>query len=437
MKLIACTLALCMTATAVHSLDEPALASRWQAPFNTTQTRTINGDSSLTFGAVLSLVAGNNPMLRALEYRLLAARGQIKQAGLRPNPVLELEIEEFGWNAPGLSESELTVVLSQKLELFGQRGARRDVARSELQDTELESDMQAFDLYLEVKQRFCNFAHMQEKLRLAEASLQLANDIVENISFRIEKGASLQSELLLAQIEQQRAQLMLEELKQRKQAEETRLVALWNGIPGATKVIAQEEPDLQGLLTLAESLQEHVDSTRSILRLKNQSAILRAQQSLAAAEGRPILTLFGGIRRFEANNSKSFLFGVELPLPLFDRNQGARESLHARTRSLEYEIERERHGAAAAIRAHVIELRNMAQRHDILDSGLLPKAEQAYRSLQEAYESGRLPYAQLLEAERSLNELRFEHNDILLSLHEQVIKLEALTGVMLQLDKEK
>jgi len=437
MRMIIWMLALCLIAAAVHPSDKPDSASRWQAPFDTSTTATTGGDSALTLDGAMSLVAKENPTLRALEYRVLAAQGQLKQAGLRPNPKLEAEIEEFGWNAPGFSESELTVALSQEFKLFGQRGARQDVARSEIQAVEFESDVRAFDLYLEVKRRFYQLAHAQEKLRLARASVQIADNIVENISFRIERGAGLRSELLLAQIEQQRTRLRLEELKQQAEAAETRLVALWSGTPDATVVSAGREPDLQGLPALVEFLCEHADSTRIIRHLQNQADILRAQQSLAAAEARPELTLSGGVKRFEADGSKSFLLGLGLSLPLFNRNQGVRESLRAQTRSVEYEIERERLDVSATLRSHVLELRNMVRRHDILDTELLPRTEQAYRSLRAAYESGRLPYTQMLEAERSLVELRFEHNDLLLSLHEQVIALEALTGVVLQLDKEK
>jgi len=437
MRIIIWALAVCLIAVAVHPSDKPEPVSRWQAPFDTSKTMANGRDSTLTLDAALFLIAKKNPTLRALEQVQLAAEGLLKQAGLWSNPELEAEIEEFGWNAPGFSESELTVALSQEFELFGQRGARREVARKELQAVEFETDVQAFDLYLEAKRRFYRLVHAEEKLYLADESVQLAEDIIENITFRIERGAGLQSELLLAQIEQQRTMLRLEELKQRRKAAETRLAALWNGTPNVTVVSADKEPDLTELVTLAESLQKYADSTRPLRHLQNRAEILRAQQSLAAAESRPTLTISGGVKRFAADDSKSFLLGIGLPLPLFNRNQGARESLRAQARSIEYEIERERFDVAATLRSHIIELRNMVQRHDILDSELLPKSEQAYRSLQKAYESGRLPYTQLLEAERSLVELRFEHNDILLALHEQVIELEAITGVVLQFNKEK
>jgi len=67
---------------------------------------------------------------------------------------------------------------------------------------------------------------------------------------------------------------------------------------------------------------------------------------------------------------------------------------------------------------------------------LLPTAEKAYRTLQQAYESGRLPFTHLLEAGRFLNDLNLEHNDLLLAIQEQMIALENLTGVVLSVSEE-
>jgi len=63
----------------------------------------------------------------------------------------------------------------------------------------------------------------------------------------------------------------------------------------------------------------------------HESAILRAAQSLATVEARPTVTLSGGCKRLEVDNSNSFLFGVSFPLPFLNRNQGVQESLEAQS----------------------------------------------------------------------------------------------------------
>ena len=229
---------------------------------------------------------------------------------------------------------------------------------------------------------------------------------------------------------------MLDQARQEMIAAEAVLVALWDGQSNSFTVTPESEPDLAELMRRVTSLVNRIDSTREVMQLHRQSAIVRAEQSLVAANAHPSITLSSGLKRLDATNSNSFLFGVSLPLPLFNRMQGTRESLEARLRSLDFQIDRERLDAAAEVSAHSVRLRHLVHRHDTIDSLLLPTAKEAYETLQRTYEAGRVPYTQLLEAERSLNELSSEYNDMLLAIQEQIIALEHLSGVALRADKE-
>ncbi len=408
----------------------------WQAPFDTSGTITQSTNSTLTLSDVLKHVAKKNPAFQSFHYQLKAIRSDLKQAGLWSNPELDAEVEEFGWDAPGFKESELTISISQEFEFFGQRSARKKVASKQIDATELQLNLSAFDLYLETKQRFYVLAHAQQLVILSQESLTLAKSIVENINFRLERGAALQSELLLAQLEEQRTQMALNQAEQDVIAAEAILVSLWGGEPTGILVYIETEPDLAQIQNQLSIISDHVDSTREIVQMYSEFGILEAEKELAIREARPAVTLSGGFKRFEVNKSKSFLFGVSLPLPFFNRNQGTRESIDAQLRSMEYEIDQVRNTAGSEIKYHTIKLNQLVDRHACLDSLILPTAENVYDKLQSAYEAGRVPYTQLLEAERSLNELNFEHNDMILAIHEQIIALENLTGIALRMDME-
>jgi len=412
-------------------------SERWQMPFDTSTARTQPAaDSVYRLADVIRLVALQNPTLQALEHRREAARGLLRQAGLWSNPELGLETEEVGWDAPGFSESELSVSLSQEFEFFGQRGARKNLARTQIDNAHLQARVAAFDLYLETKARFYALVHAQQQLELTRRSVELAEQIVNNIKFRIEKGAALQSEFLLADLENQRAQLALEQVHQEVASATAVLTALWGGSTASVAVSANIEPDFQDALDIVTSLQSQLDSTRSLLQLGQEAGILRAEASVAAAEARPPISISGGFKRLEGTNSNSFLFGISLPLPLFNRSQGTRERLDAEMRALEQTTKQARVETEADLQAQVFRFRQLVQRHDRLDSLLLPTAENAYSTLQDAYEAGRVPYTHLLEAERSLNELRFEHNDMLLQIHAQIIAIERVTGITIRIDEE-
>lgn len=407
---------------------------RFGAPFDTASVADANGPRSLS--QVLTRVARANPVFEELKLQQMAAVFRLKQAELRPNPEFESEFENVGGDASGFDESEITLMLSQEFQIFGQRGARRQLAQADLEAVALDVRLAAFDLFLDVKNRFYALAHAQRQIVLAESSVDLARDIQQNIMFRLKKGAALQSELLLARLELQRSELARDAAKQKLVARQAELRALWNSESEEVTVTASEEPDLHWTDARTAELARNTDSSRSALKLEHQAQRTWATRALAVADGRPGITLSGGYKRLQNPGSNTFVFGLSFPLPLFNRNQGTRASLDAELLSITYKMDRARVETAAAIHAGGAMLTQLINQHTAIDARLLPTAEEAYETLQQAYKAGRLPYTNLLEAERSLMEIRFEHNDVLLDIFNQVIALERITGITLQNDFE-
>lgn len=408
-------------------------SERWTAPFETGAAAGID-DSALTLRAALNLVAARNPLLPSLILRAEAARGRIVQAGVRPNPELVAAIEEVGWDAPGFNQSEFTVSVSQEFELFGRRDARKGLAEADWQATEFDARVAAFDLYLETKDRFYRLAHAQERSHLSDISIKLAEDVVETIRERIDKGAALQSELLLARLELQRARLASGEARLEIETAQVSLALMWGSGFAEVEVVAPVEPDFEAALSrITASI---ADSSRTLLALDRHRERLNARRRLAIAEVKPTLTLSCGYKRLAADRTNTLVFGLALPLPFRNQNSGTLLSLDAEIRQIDLERKLARLEGTAAVASGLAHLRQLINRHTALDDELLPTVEEAHRTIQTLYQSGRLPYTNLLEANRSLVELRFEHNDILLALREQVIGLERTAGLILQTDED-
>jgi cobalt-zinc-cadmium efflux system outer membrane protein len=411
-----------------HSASDQT--ARFEAPFDTTAVAKPNGP--LTLPQVISRVARSNPEFEALRLQRNAAAFNVHQAGLGPNPEFESEFENIGGDASGFGEAEITLLLSQEFQIFGQRGARARLAQSELDAVSLQTRLAAFDLFLEVKRRFYALAHAQKRVVLAHSSIELARDILDNITYRLEKGAALKSELLLAELELARKELARDAAMQEQGAGQAQLSALWNFASEDVQVAVSDEPQIHWNESIAEALTQATDSSRISLQIMQRSRQVLAEQSLVSAEAKPGITLSGGYKRLQESGTNSFVFGVSFPLPLFNRDQGTHASLDASLQSLEFQKARAQTETRAAIRAGSAKLSQLINQHYALDTRLLPTAEKAYETLQDAYKAGRLPYTNLLEAERSLIEIRFEHNDVLLAIHRQVITLERITGIILQ-----
>ena len=105
-------------------------ASAWSAP----DSHPARAPSSiLTLSTALQRTAEHNPDLRVRRYDESAAEALIEQAGLRPNPTLEVSVENvLGTGATrGLDRLEGTVQASQTLERGSKRERRIALAKNE------------------------------------------------------------------------------------------------------------------------------------------------------------------------------------------------------------------------------------------------------------------------------------------------------------------
>jgi cobalt-zinc-cadmium efflux system outer membrane protein len=99
-------------------------------------------------------------------------------------------------------------------------------------------------------------------------------------------------------------------------------------------------------------------------------------------------------------------FGVSLALPLFNLNAGAIQAAEAARESASIDLARARSRARAEIAAASTNLETARARARTLDAELLPMAREVRETVAYAWSEGGASLLELLEAERSLNDLR-------------------------------
>ena len=87
----------------------------------------------LTLGKALALTLMHNPELKAFSLEVRVAEARQLQAGLRPNPELDVEVENVGGTGPlrGFDGAESTIQLSQLIEFGNKAEKRRKIASFE------------------------------------------------------------------------------------------------------------------------------------------------------------------------------------------------------------------------------------------------------------------------------------------------------------------
>lgn len=376
-----------------------------------------------------------SPELSRFGYDMRAAEVRVLQAGLWSNPELDLELENFAGSGDidGTDQLELTLSIAQTFPLGGDISRRRELAQLEGRLAGWDYEAARVGLLAEVAQRFAELLAAQERIRLAEESAVLAKEIADSTARRVEAGDVPAVENSRAAVPLATARVQVGRVQRELESARVRLAMTW-GEPAPN--FGEARGDLTRLQTVPPlgELTQRIGDNPELARWTVEIASRQAEVELARAEATPDLTAGLGFRWFNESDDTALVAGVSLPLPIFDRRQGdilaARfgvASAQNQQRAIELRV-------TAALSAAYARLAGAYDEAVALRDHALPPAEAAYRDVRQAFDQGNLGYLDVIDAERTLVELRQQHLEALAEYHSAVAEIEGLTGQPLVTD---
>ncbi len=181
--------------------------------------------------------------------------------------------------------------------------------------------------------------------------------------------------------------------------------------------LALSPQDLQ-----AQALQARPDLLAERQRLERNRQDLRLQK----AEGVPNVTPFVGYKRDLGANTVAF--GLNVPLPLFNRNQGGVGRATAQITQQQYEVGRVLLAVQRDVQEAYQSLQTQAQKVHAMEQEYVPSARRARDIAQQSYRLGALDLIGLLDAERVYRETVRAYNVALFDYNASVFQLEAAVG---------
>lgn len=383
----------------------------------------------LTLDQAISSALTMNPSLAAGTHAVSAAEARVTQAGLLPNPEFALEAENFGGSGDldGFNAAETTAVISQPILLGGKRGRRRAVAESEQTLAGREFEAVRLDVTARTTSAFYRVLAAQQREALADELLGLAERFARTVQMRVDAGKVSPVEATRASIEVAQARVGLSRAVRELEAARVLLTANWgSSTADFDRAIGElpEPTDPPTLRQLRQGLAETPEVKGLDDLIERQQRVLKLEKSFRI----PDLTVSVGPRRFEETGRSAWVAGISLPIPIFDRNQGAR-------RAAEFDLERARRDAdavrvgleaqlsSALARLHAVTLEAIAMSQEIV-----PAANAAFAATETGYREGKLGFLNVLDAQRAL----FETRSLLLDSREEYAitrtELERLIG---------
>ncbi|MGE0116309.1 MAG: TolC family protein, partial [Steroidobacteraceae bacterium] len=143
----------------------------------------------LTLSRALALALKHNPELSAFSHELRASEAAVLQAGVLPNPVLELEADNLDNNRLRQDGDRTTAIqIGQLIELGGKRTARIRMAEAGRDLANWDYEAKRIDVLSRVSQHFIDTVAAQQARELAAESLKLARNVAAAVARRVQAG---------------------------------------------------------------------------------------------------------------------------------------------------------------------------------------------------------------------------------------------------------
>jgi cobalt-zinc-cadmium efflux system outer membrane protein len=383
----------------------------------------------ITLPEAAALALAHHPQLRTFAFEMQAAQARTLQAGLRPNPEMEVEVESLAGRGErsGFDGAETTVQLGQLIELGGKRSKRLRAATLAEALTEWDYESQRLDVLKEVADAFVTVLAAQERVALAEQLSDLTREAEAAVAQRVEAGKDSPVQSLRAAVLSSQSRLEFRKAASALSTARLRLAATWGATEAAFEAVAGDFHAVEPAPTLNEvsdALAANPDVARWAVEQRQRRAALELEKARAKGD----VTVAAGVQRYEESDDAAFVLGLVVPIPIFDRNQGGIREATANLAKARQGSEAARVETLAALSAAVNALASAHDEVYVLQSEVLPQAEQAFEAVQQGYREGKFDYLHVVDTQRTLFETRAQYIDAVAAYHRARSDVERLTG---------
>ncbi|MGB0743631.1 MAG: TolC family protein [Opitutales bacterium] len=383
----------------------------------------------VTYTQALQRAMAADPRLELNSTLVDAAEGEIEQAKLRPNPVVGTEIENFLGTGPlrGVQGLEVTLGISQVLETAEKRARRTELAMAERSLVDWERESLIAGIEASVRSAFVDVLLARKLLALREEQLDLAKRSAEETTRLVEAARSPKVEQTRAELAVRRQQFAMQQAERDYASAKSVLSSFWAEPVPADFSVAGEvklDPETPEFSQLVSKLSK----TAAVARYTAVEQARKAAVDLEQARATPDVQVFAGGRYFnEEEGNAAFIVGVEVPWPIFDKNQGNIRTARARFRAVGLEREATHRELMMALNRAYQQLLSAREEAVALQSELLPAAEATLRDTEEGYERGQFQQLAVLDSRSALFEVREAYLESLRRYATAQAEIEALT----------
>jgi outer membrane protein TolC len=378
----------------------------------------------------------SNPEIQAAKKKAEAKGARAKQATYLEDPELNLEAWGVPLNQPlrYRSANPLIVGVRQKLPFFGKLELKGEIAGQDVRMAEEELRAKEQEIIAKVKSAYADYFMASKGVEIYRELLDLLGHTTATAEGLYQVGRAPQQDIIKALLERTELLNKLTWAEKDLSTSRARLNTLMSRAPDLS--LAQPgEPAITPIDLRSADLEKIAVTQRPELR-SLQSSITRSDTAVELAErNRKYPDIMVGLQYwFAPDQSTRHMYApmLTLTIPFSPWTKDKHD----------YEIE-EALAERQAARANLAAMKNMA-RFEIRDistkaeaamrsisiyrDGLLPQAEQSFQAAVAAYQTGGVNFMTLLDAQRTIRDVRMGYYKALVDYEQSRADLERAVG---------
>jgi outer membrane protein TolC len=389
--------------------------------------------------AVAEAIA-KNPEIQVLQRRLEVASARTKQAAYLEDPEIAIQLNGVPLSQPtNLNQADTNSIgIRQRLPFFGKLGLKEKIAEQEAKVVDQELQAKEREIISMVKMAYADLFMAQRSIEILNEQLDIMKTIIGATESRYRVGRVTQQDVFKAQLEQSEILNQLIVAEEESNAATVKLnTAMYR--PPRTPIQVAADLTLPDVTSTASSLDELAVANRPELRGAEEE-IARSERMYELADRNrkyPDFMVGWDYMRMPTEVKKDrygAMVNISIPFSPWTvgrRNYEVEETL-AEIRAAKSNRDAIRNATLKQVGESLSKLQAAKRSVQLYREGLLSQAELSFRSALTAYQTGRVEFVNLLEAQRALREARMGYYKATVSFLQNLADLERAVGRELQ-----
>lgn len=365
--------------------------------------------------SLLAFARERHPEFAAMRHEAAAATARIEPAGALPDPMFGIELRDFATpdSGPNLLPARVgstRYTVTQNLPWFGKRDLKRGIASAGADEAQGRAAATWVDLAWQIKQAYAQHHLHLASLRYGRESLGLLEQLAQIAQVRYAGGLVPQQDVIRAQTEHAALRSELAMLEGENEQTAARMRALLGSLSGM-RLLPPER--LRGMPPPAR-LDAAALEARLIERNPRLAAdaaridVAEKSRELAYKNRYPDFNVgLASIQSRDRVTGWDLMFEINIPLQQDSRRAQERESERlldaARSRK-----EATLNQAQAELAESLAALRTARRVEELASTSLLPQAELTLQAALAGYETGKVDFASVLDAQRQIRKAKVD-----------------------------